>query len=309
MLKAWLLVCLILVGIPARSNHKPSDRGAPTSASQSDQRGTEASPLVVEEHAIHSDEETAEESRKDAENQRTNTWDIGLTLAIAICAFLQFLGIVAQALIYLRQTSLLNRTLAEIHTQAGHMATQTALLRDSVGAAQKSAEAAEISAKAVMGVAIPTLVIHEFSFMRSKSRSLEADLEFPRIRISVKNFGQTPALLKSFAVEFTCEERPATLTYPSVLYFDPGTAVEAGQPFLLEEAGVWPWGGFSAETANAISTGSKALSVYGCVWYGDVFGSTVHELRFCKWGAEFAPDGQDGLWIECDSPYGKENPN
>ena len=74
--------------------------GKSTQSTESDKRGTEASPLVINEHAIQSKEEAAEEDRKVAEQNRVNRWNIGLTLAIAICAGLQFLGIIGQIFVY-----------------------------------------------------------------------------------------------------------------------------------------------------------------------------------------------------------------
>ena len=88
--------------------------------------------------------------------------------------------------------------------------------------------------------------------------------------------------------------------------FDHGTAVEAGKSFPLEGAGVESWEGFSEEDAAAIAAGKKTLFVYGCVWYGDVFGPAVHKLRFCKWGAEFGK-ANGVLWIECDNPYERDD--
>jgi hypothetical protein len=183
---------------------------------------------------------------------------------------------------------------------------QTKILGKSVVATQTAADAAEISAKAAMGVAVPVLMLDEFSFMPSAGQSLKDDLRWPRMRITVKNFGQSPAFLRSFAVEFTCSEHPSALTYPHVLYFDHGTAVEAGKSFPLEGAGVESWEGFQEEDATAIAAGKKTLFIYGCVWYGDVFGPAVHELRFCKWGAEFGK-AHGVLWMECDNPYERQD--
>jgi hypothetical protein len=47
---------------------------------------------------------------------------------------------------------------------------QTRMLARSVKAAQTAADAAETSAKAAMGVAVPTLMLHKFSFIVSKER-------------------------------------------------------------------------------------------------------------------------------------------
>lgn len=186
------------------------------------------------------------------------------------------------------------------------VAWQTKILGKSVVAAQTSADAAEISAKAAMGVAVPVLMLCEFDFLPSPDQTLVSDLRRPYIRILVKNFGQTPAFLRSYAVEFSCNEHPSDLKYPHVVYCDPGTAVEAGKSFPLVDPWVTSPVEFSEDDAAAIAAGSKTLFVYGCVRYGDVFGPSVHELRFCKWAAKFW--GRDGaLWAECDNPYERES--
>jgi hypothetical protein len=65
-------------------------------------------------------------------------------------------------------------------------------------------------------------------------------------------------------------------------------------------------GTFSAEDSRAIVIDKKYLTVYGYVLYGDVFGSTIHELHFCKmcggvnddaflidWPSSFTQDKQE----------------
>jgi hypothetical protein len=115
--------------------------------------------------------------------------------------------------------------------------------------------------------------------------------------ISVKNYGQSPAFLKSVAVQFTCEKLPEVLRYPSPLHFDPVVAVESSQSCPLGEDRVAPWNPFSEEDAKAIASGTKTLTVYGCVWYGDVFGTTTHTLPFARYAVEFS---SGVMWIDCD---------
>jgi hypothetical protein len=225
-----------------------------------------------------------QQSRENLAIQRKLEWFTGVLAVVGVL----------QVCTMFWQGWLLHGTMKTIEVQAVHMERQTA--------------AANLSAQAAMGVAVPTLMLDEFSFMPSATQSLKDDLRWPRMRISVKNFGQSPAFLRSFAVEFTCNEHPSAMKYPHVLYFDPGTAVEAGKSFPLEEAGVASWEGFSEEDAAAIAAGKKTLFVYGCIWYGDVFGPAVHELRFCKWATEFGK-ANGGLWIECDNPYERQDQN
>ena len=207
------------------------------------------------------------------------------------------------------QAKLLRGTLEEIHIQAGHMGTQTTVLSESVAVAKKAADAAEKSAIAAMGVAIPTLMLQEFTFVPREDRGLEDSLLWPTVMIAVKNYGQSAAIMRSFAVEFACGDLPSELRYPSLLHFDSGTAVETGEVFRLEEFGITSWRGFSREEASAIAQDSKTLTVYGCVWYDDIFGSPTHKLVFAKWGIHFEPDGKNTMWVDCANPYDKESQN
>jgi hypothetical protein len=174
---------------------------------------------------------------------------------------------------------------------------------------RRSAKAAYKSAHAAMGVAIPTLMIQDFEFIPKKDVPPYEDLEWPTVMISVKNYGQSPAIMRSFAVEFTCEELPSELLYPSLLHFDSGTAVETGKIFRLEECGVTSWRGLSAGDALAVANNQKTLTVYGCIWYDDIFGSPTRKLHFSKWGAEFMSAGNFAMWIDTDTRYGKEDQN
>jgi hypothetical protein len=201
------------------------------------------------------------------------------------------------------QARLLRRTLNEIHTQADLMEQQTQVLRDSVAAAQKAADAAETSANAAMGFAIPILRLDEFQFIAPGTQTLVESLKMPCIHISVRNYGQSPAFLKSFAVQFTCEELPAELRYPSLLHFDPITVLESGHACPLNEQGVFPWSPFSDEDATAIASGKKTLTIFGCIWYGDVFSTKTHKVLFRKWGAGFSDLGAGAMWLDPEITY------
>jgi hypothetical protein len=259
-----------------------SQSGQQQAETQDHSQNTQNSAPIHVEAAPPVDEPAQEEARQNLKIQGE------LALFTGLLVFVGFLQVGTM----IWQAWLLRGTLKAIEVQAGHMGEQTT--------------AANLSAQAAMGVAVPVLMLDEFSLMLSGNQSLKDDLQWPRMRISVKNFGQTPAFLRSFAVEFACNEHPAVLEYADARYFDPGTAVETGKSFSLAEAGVESLEGFSKEDAAGIAAGTKTLFIYGCIWYGDVFGPTVHELRFCKVGVEFGKAG-GVLWIELDNPYARED--
>ena len=188
-------------------------KGSPyTQSAESDKRGTEESPLVVNEHPIQSKEEAAEEAHKDAEQNRVNSRIIELTFAIAICAGLQFLGILGQIFVYWRQTSIMKATLTAISGQATTMETQAQEARKS--AAQTfdvfkeqtdnlliSAKAATVSAMAAKDSA--KAANDQIEMMKEKERArvqvtpLDFDAVDPtepnKIMIEFVNIGPTNA--------------------------------------------------------------------------------------------------------------------
>src|ERR1700733_5845258 len=104
MLKAWLFAYLVVAGIPLLANQKPASRDGSPKASQPDQRGNEANPLVVATHAIQSKQEASEEAQKLAIHPAVTAWNIGLTGTIAAFTL-------GQVLVYIWQARLLRRTL------------------------------------------------------------------------------------------------------------------------------------------------------------------------------------------------------
>lgn len=130
-----LLAVLISAACPivaAQAQQKPYCCESPTKTTEGDKRGTDAFPLVVQTHTVQSDKEAAEEAAQIAEQKRVNRWNIWLAFSIAVCALLQFGGIVAQVGVYLKQTKVMRDTLTAINTQANHMQTQLAFQQESL---------------------------------------------------------------------------------------------------------------------------------------------------------------------------------
>jgi hypothetical protein len=192
------------------------------------------------------------------------------------------------------QVFYLGRTLGQIRTQAGHMEDQTPILRDSVAAAQQSAEAAETSAKAAMGVAVPTLVIQKFWIGPRGAADVAATLQAPKVDIVLKNYGQSPAFLKSYSVMVTCDKLSDLPTHPyySPTYFngvcvvEPNTAYPVGDNVSLTRPIT------DADISDLLDK-TKYLTIYGVFSYGNIFDSSVKDLRFCKRLSDF---GKGGVW-------------
>ena len=147
MLKYLAIAVVILAISNPQPPTKVPDGNSSAQRSTADKRGTQESPLVVETRAVHSNEETAEEAKKNAAQERVNRWNIGLTFAIAICAFLQFCGVVGQIFVYVRQTNIMQGLLQTTRNQDQHLGEQVALMKSQTEILGKSVSAAEASAE------------------------------------------------------------------------------------------------------------------------------------------------------------------
>ena len=188
------------------------------------------------------------------------------------------------------QVWLLFGTLGAIKRQADLMEKQTGILEKSVVVAEASADAAYTSAQVAMGTAIPTLVVDEFGLADMGAASLEAKLQSPKIRIVVKNYGQTPAFLKAWSLILTCEDLPKTPVYGSPHALEK-SVVLPGKSLVLPVEAVFPRHFFSAKDVEAIAQQEKTLRVYGRVRYGDLFGSPQRYLNFCETLINIFEDG------------------
>jgi hypothetical protein len=168
-------------------------------------------------------------------------------------------------------------------------------------AAKMSAEAAKTSADIAAGVSIPTLVIEKFEHGNTGAANLAAILQYPKINIAIKNYGQTPALLKFWSIIFTCEDLPASPSY----WNHPGSgiilervAVEPNESYTLPDLNSWRRTELSLEDVQAIINHKKKLWAYGFICYDDIFGNTRRRLKFCELALNFT----DG-WIQWASDF------
>jgi hypothetical protein len=84
-------------------------------------------------------------------------------------------------------------------------------------------------------VSIPTLKIQEFTIGDVGIASNLAFFQFPKFKITVKNWGQTPAFLWSWTLKFTCDELPDTPIYGGKASGIPleNRVIPAGESFTL----------------------------------------------------------------------------
>lgn len=105
--------------------------------------------------------------------------------------------------------------LKAMQDQLGQMESSGKQTNKMIEAAQRSADAAKVSADIAASVSVPTLVVDGFDLGNPPGASLEAMLQFPTVKLVVKNYGQTPAFLRSWSVFFTCDDLPEVPDYSS----------------------------------------------------------------------------------------------
>lgn len=194
------------------------------------------------------------------------------------------------------------RQIHVMQAQAGHMERQTKILEDSVAVAQKAADAAKISADIAAGLSVPTLVIHEFGAGDVGAANVEAFFQCPKIKIAVKNYGQTPAILKWFCICCTCEELPDVPVYegPGCGIVLEKIVVQPGAEYTLPNLMYLQMQEFSPEDVKAIVNREKLFCAYGYICYGDILGNPLWRLKFCEtvlniFGGEAICDWHEGL--------------
>jgi hypothetical protein len=103
---------------------------------------------------------------------------------------------------------------------------------------RSAADAALLAAQASIGVELPHVFIDNLEFQHAGVGNLAANLQFPRVAISVKNYGRTPAFLGLQGVEMlVAPTLPETPDYSNNAYDLPsGTVIEGGATYDLPVA-------------------------------------------------------------------------
>lgn len=176
---------------------------------------------------------------------------------------------------------------------------QTKILEDSVAAAQKSADAAEKSAITAMGVAVPTLMLHKFELLPHKGHFWYDSFSHPEVIIQVKNFGQSPAILRAYMLSFCWEdELPEDPFFRAPFPCNAEDVVDPGEIFQLAPGPASADQAIPLQIAYDIEARRKMLTIYGYVSYGDIFGSPIRYMKFSKRLVEFATDGSYAKTID-----------
>ena len=270
---------------PGTANPTTSQRAIKQAATQSGSQTPQSQQPITVQVQAPIDATADEQARENLEIQRNLEWFTGVLAAVGV---LQALCLIWTYLQIRKQAELMEH-------QSRSLIKQTILLKQSTRAAQ-------ISAKAAMGVAIPTLRLERFALTRQPGQVTGSVLESPATTIVVKNYGQSPAFVKAYDVMFTCEElpeepvfNPHPYTWYQVLQ---ETAIDPCAVLTLGEGKVSARGGISREDVQAVLKSQKSLTIYGYVRYGDIFGSPDRYLRFSKRLMEFPEEAGTEIFLD-----------
>jgi hypothetical protein len=305
MLKRLAILVLVVFGCGAWSQ-VPRDGSSQHDKSQDKQETPNPSkPIVVvdSQHSANNQEQAPEKPAK-------YPWGELLAPANIPNWFLVVVGGVTGWFVY--------KTLRAIKKQAGIMETGANDARESgaeitrialatAQAARKSADAAEESAIAAMGVAVPTLILTKFAFHAGGVTDQEEWYRKPAVEIEIKNYGQSPAILKSYDIEFIWDGMPVKHFGPSGYPFlFEEEVIDAGKCRSLDPETTSSFGIADEQTAHESFVSGKCLRVYGYIRYGDIFGSPLKEMRFSKRLVEFTV--ANDYWLFVDEEYPCEQP-
>jgi len=178
----------------------------------------------------------------------------------------------------------------ELIRQAAAQATQTGI----------AARAAKTSADIAANVSIPILAIESFEVVPVGAANLAAMLQYPQVKMSIKNYGQTPAFLKWWTIIFTCEHLPGTPVYegyPCCGMILEKVVVEPNKSYTLPELGFPHRQEIPLTDVQAVIDRAKILNAYGYICYGDLFGNPLRRLKFCETALNLS--GNEGEpWIQ-----------
>ncbi|HZR57105.1 MAG TPA: hypothetical protein VFA74_09560 [Terriglobales bacterium] len=193
-----------------------------------------------------------------------------------------------------------------MQTQITEMSVQSDILRGSVKAARDAADAAKQSADIAARISIPTLKIEKFGFGYTGAATMAAILQFPNVEMVIKNYGRTPAFLRSWTIVFTCEALPDLPTYGN----HPGSGIvlekeviKPGESYTLPQLDRFRRQNFSDDDIQAILNREKVFVAYGYVCYGDLFGNPLKRHKFCELILNIGDNWAQWTEVFSDPPY------
>jgi hypothetical protein len=283
----FAILCFAAIGLCSQPKDSPA---------KNETHAAQSTPTPTPSNSDHKPADHTETAKDGPPHWYTSSeWWLVLIAALTGAA------IAYQAREMARTTFVMEGQLKEMQDAGKQADRQSKVLERSVAAAEKSAEAAKLSADIAARVSIPRLVIEKFEPADAGAANLAAMLQYPNVKIVIKNYGQTPALLKFWNIVFTCEELTAEPDYWNehgssiILERD---VIEPNQPYTIPPIPSWKRAELSPEDVEAIINHKKKLWAYGFICYDDIFRSARWRMKFC----ELALNVREG-WIQWESSF------
>jgi hypothetical protein len=194
------------------------------------------------------------------------------------------------------QLTAIQGQLAQATQQTGELKAASEIALVAAQAAVVNAKAAKVSADIAAAVSIPTLKIERFATGNAGAANIRAILQFPKVSITIKNYGQTAAFLQWWSIMFTCEELPDIPVYSGNSYGMPldKEVVHPNHSYTLPDLNFIQRPQISLDDVEAIIRREKILTVCGYVCYGDLFDNPIRRLKFCEFTLNVWEAGEEG---------------
>ena len=257
---------LMLLGVSVRAQNRPAKPSNDTAHAQATQSAAQPSPIIVQVPSTQrTEQEAAEEKRRADDESAIKHPELALTLVIAIAAAVQAFGIIWQIFIYKKQSRLMARSLSAT--------------RKSALAAEKSAEAAMLSSKSLIG--------SERSWVLVAIDETEDEVFDPWIfKLRATNHGNSPAeilwVYSTYSALYLGDDLPEEPDYGVTdRIFGHRRWIPSGEGFDVDKLNIaLPTAEDPVEFAD-LQAGRKWLWVYGVIRYRDSISPSTHESRFC----------------------------
>ena len=241
---------------------------------ETDQRGTEASPLIVKVHPTPKSQQEAEQDARDRAEKAANDKAARETNRyLILIGFLQFAVFVGQLFVYFYQA---------------------VKLRQTVAATQKAATASALQARALIGAEGSIVRVSQIYITPHASASTISGGPPPEeadIYIEFFNYGRTPAFpLRASIGHAVVESLPPEPKYIWKREYEPGVVIRDKKSFDIEAYHIRIQN-YSA-TRELLDTHKIYLWIFGIFECEDVFGG-ITPWKFCfGWLPYFPPSRQ-----------------
>lgn len=219
---------------------------------------------------------------------RYNKWLTFFTAILAIATV--GLGFATIGLYFVSQSQLRHAELESRRNRVNRLQDQLRI-EEQIKISRQSSDAAKLAAEAAIGVEIARVLIGNMEFQWASVANLMGNLQFPKVEISVKNYGRTPAFVSNQASEMlVAPVLPEIPEYPNAHDLI-GCVIEGKDTYALPVARLRK--AIPIETINDITNGKTFIWIYGHLFYRD-FLHDPHWLKFCAQLYVYYGEGRSG---------------